>query len=85
MDVALAGSLFNPVGYAGTGDLSLRAGADNGLGGNVNASVHGKGLRGLLLSNPTIAADAARVWRTGADDHLARGLLPDALAARRLV
>jgi uncharacterized protein (DUF608 family) len=60
VDVALVGNLLNPVGHGGTGDLYLRAGADSGLGGNINASVNGEGLRSLLLSNPTIAADAPR-------------------------
>ncbi|MEN6479888.1 MAG: GH116 family glycosyl-hydrolase [Anaerolineales bacterium] len=58
--VTIAGNMQNPVGYAGTGDIAVSAGADNGLGGNVNASVASAGLRSLFLSNPTVPADSAR-------------------------
>lgn len=55
-DISLAGSLQNAVGYLGL--LPVRGVECAEYGGNVNLPVSLTGLRGVLLTNPSLAADA---------------------------
>jgi uncharacterized protein (DUF608 family) len=60
VQISLAGSITNPVGYSGTGELSAHFGDKAGLGQNLNRYVVQEGLRSLSLTSEQIGADDPR-------------------------